>query len=208
MARALSQFEIQILSALGRAGRTHLGKVWRSVISIGVFSTFVVALGAFVYSLELDKRLDGLCEATQWRKCAELQEGDCRFWDSRPRSILKQYFRELASLGAPGDARQQLEALEAAGDAGAAADILRNRARTLEYDEYLPNLAEAYIRCSVGVYRHRFELASGLSKRDLNNRRIALVKGLKTLAELYRNHGKNYIADRALLESKQLSAGL
>lgn len=195
-------------------GPVRLVKSFRGLITFSIFAVFVLALVFFVYSLELDKRLDVLCETTQWQKCAELLNEDYRFWNQRPRAILKQYFLDLAANARQDQSSQStLIQMELLPDSGACADALCNAAHTLEYDEYLPHLAEANIRCAVGIYRRRLEASGafvvadpGALAADQRRRKSALIEGLKTLAELYRNHGKTFIADRALAESRQLAS--
>lgn len=181
----------------------------RSSLATIAFLAFAAALAGFVFSLELDKRLDDLCEKTSWQKCAALLDEDIRFWNNRPRAMLKQYFLELAAAQpmSKQDGRPNLADLQESSDGGRCADSLRGMAKTLEYDEYLPHLAEACIRCAVATYRHRFQLSAGLSFAEQDRRRMDLVRGLRMLSELYRNHNKPYIAERALAESKQVEGG-
>jgi hypothetical protein len=214
------------------------GKLLRQLLAAGAFLSFAFVLGFCVYSLELDQHLDSLCVATQWQKCSQVLDFDYRFWNTKERLLLKQYFTELA-MPADSSSTARLSDLQLSADGGTCADSLRAEARTLEYDQYLPHLAEAYIRCAVGVYRHRFDAERAEQTADQFDeershhlvdhhvdrhgdqrdghisdrhederlaRRLSLVKGLQTLSELYRNHGKTFIAERAIQESRQLAA--
>ncbi len=180
---------------------------WKAALLTVLVAVAVGALTIFSW-LQMQKTLDGLCATKNWVGCIRLISCDFSLGlplaGGMPAALtaMRNYFLELA--------RQKTVAQE---PDSAVAGMLMRKARECEYKWNLPHLAEAYMRCSCGQYRLLAkdallalkEPAGAIEqlpmKKNAAEKLSALAVALRNLAELYRNHGKLFIAERALKES-------
>lgn len=190
----------------------------------GIFAFLFVAIIAIVFSyflwLENVRKLDALCAEKNWYACASASDGDFALklnfegFKQDPALCMRNYFSELAGTTNQFPVSPGLVVVDEKEEKRLASFILK-RAKFYEYQVNLPHLAEAYMRCGVGLQRDQCrrslaDLKNSSTKQGqfkhlaaVNMEQLALA--LRALSDLYANNNKFLIAERAASESIDLT---
>jgi hypothetical protein len=187
--------------------RSSFGRL--AMVTLGCFAGAVVcALAALAYWYDVEKHIDALCAYKSWELVGICVESDASLhWpfvgaqrpgQASPAQLLRQYFNDLAV-----PSTNSSEKANSAEPSAEAVAVISERAKFYEKQWHLAHLSEAYGRCAVGLCRKRAKAALlqvATDKQGAAESLAALAKSLRHLAELYQNHGKYLIAERALKE--------
>ncbi len=173
----------------------------------GVIMILLVLACAYFFWLQQMRNFDQLCADKDWFKCHAAVSSDITLdWPPGNKLALTQrlenYFSDLA--GSKNSHAAFPPSLPAAMAIGKAAKLHQNQFQ-------LPHIAEAYRRCAVGIHRDCSRKALSELKLSISDQAIrkttaidnleALSLSLRDLADLYSNHHKFLIAEKAAKES-------